>query len=211
MRRAAPTLPVTPAMLRHFAAVTLVATVCLAVFANGENKAAEPAAKPGAEAKEESGGGISAMFGGAEEAALKKAREGDGKRSVNGMNLASGTRLEQGGGSYDVEPEPRREQEGVGDIRNLNPEYRNMKVTSPIQGAEARAQLADAPAPISRDPSGIPVPPTSSGQSAQPRNGRTGPPRMPGEQDIQRMMDASLARSTAGRGPASQNGDGLDN
>ncbi len=200
MRRAAPTLPVTPAMLRHFAAVTLVATVCLAVFANGENNAATPGAKPVAEATEESGGGISAMFGGAEEAALKKAREGDGKRSVNGMNLASGTRLDQGG--YNEPEEYRAQMEVQGDIRNLNPEYRNMVVGSPPPLADPRTQLAAAPAPIKRDRSGIPIPPQRAGQ---PGNASAGPPRAPSANDIERMMEGSKARAAAGKDPAGGN------
>ena len=38
MARAAPTFPITPKMFRHFAAITIVSTLALAFFANGENQ-----------------------------------------------------------------------------------------------------------------------------------------------------------------------------
>lgn len=36
MRRAAPQLPISPKLLKHFAAATVVITLCVAMFANGE-------------------------------------------------------------------------------------------------------------------------------------------------------------------------------
>lgn len=38
MRRPAPDLPITPAMLRHFAILTVAITGCIAMFADGENR-----------------------------------------------------------------------------------------------------------------------------------------------------------------------------
>ncbi len=40
MRRAAPPLPISPKLLKHFAALTLVLTGCIAMFADGESREA---------------------------------------------------------------------------------------------------------------------------------------------------------------------------
>jgi len=40
MRRAAPALPISPKLLKHFAAITLVLTACIALFADGEGREA---------------------------------------------------------------------------------------------------------------------------------------------------------------------------
>ncbi|MBK9010141.1 hypothetical protein [Novosphingobium sp.] len=40
MRRAAPPLPISPKLLKHFAAVTVVLTACIAMFADGESREA---------------------------------------------------------------------------------------------------------------------------------------------------------------------------
>ena len=40
MRRAAPALPISPKLLKHFAAITLVLTACIAIFADGEGREA---------------------------------------------------------------------------------------------------------------------------------------------------------------------------
>lgn len=40
MRRAAPPLPISPKLLKHFAVVTLVLTACIAMFADGESREA---------------------------------------------------------------------------------------------------------------------------------------------------------------------------
>lgn len=200
MRRAAPTLPITPGMIRHFAVVTLVATVGLAMFAHGENTAAEPKAKQGQPA--EGGGVMSAMFGGAEEAALKQAREATRNRNIHGMNVAAGTRLEQGGG-YDPDPEiHRNEAEATGDIRNLYPELHSLppgSVGMEAQGGPGQAAMPGVPAPIQRDPSGIPVPGLKVG-AGQPAKARPQAPRQASEQDVERMLEASRARSAKGNG-----------
>ena len=79
-------------MLRHFAVLTIVITACIAIFAQGEGNAAK-VEKPPAVNEESSGNALSAMFGGAEAAALKQSREGKPTREVNGMRIASGTNL----------------------------------------------------------------------------------------------------------------------
>ena len=194
MRRAAPTLPVTPTMLRHFAVVTLLATAGLAMFANGENTSALREAQKAQRARSSGTWGTSPQ----------KPAEAAGPRTAGGLNLASGTRLQQNGG-YDEPEDYRVAQEVQGDIRNLNPEYRTLPpgaLGGGSGGSGASAALAAAPPVIKRDPSGIPVPPVRAGQGNPPGNARPAPPRQASTQDIDKMMEASRARSAAGNGPA---------
>lgn len=195
MRRAPPTLPVNPAMLRHFAVLTVVATVCLAMFASGENASALREAQAAKRARSSGAWGTAP-------AAPAPAK---GEREVNGMKLASGTRLNQNS-NYEHEPEVyRTEQEAQGNIRNLDPQYRSLPPGS--VGVPGIAAAAGTPAAaIKRDPAGVPLAPIGSGQAKVPGNAKLQPPRQANTQDIERMMEASRSRST--RGSASSEGGG---
>lgn len=200
MRRAAPSVPVTPAMLRHFAAITIVATVCLAMFAHGENTSAKAEGPKGEQAAQgESGGALSAMFGGAEEAALKKAREENGKRTVNGIQIGSKTRLEQGP-PPEPEPESYRPEWDSGNISNLNSGGQGQfAVSGGVAGPGITGQSLPpgVPAPIVRDPKGIPIPPSIVRKSQPPNAARAAPaPRRLSEAEVEGIMEASRIRSS---------------
>ncbi len=194
MRRAAPTLPVTPTMLRHFAVVTVLATAALAMFASGENTSALREAQKAQRARSSGTWGTSPQ----------KPAEAAGPRTAGGLHLASGTRLQQNGG-FDEPEDFRATQEVQGDIRNLDPEYRTLPpgaLGGPSGGSGASAALAAAPPVIKRDPSGIPLPPIRADQGNPPGNVRPAPPRQATKRDIDQMMEASRARSAKGNGPA---------
>lgn len=180
-------------MLRHFAVLTVVATVCLAMFASGENASALRDAQEAKRARSSGAWGTTP-------AAPPAAK---GERTVNGLKVAGGTRLNQNG-SYEQEPEIyRQEQEIQGDVRNLNPEFRNLPPSPLLQGAQGgmgTAPLAAVPPQIKRDPSGIPIPPGATGQGRQPANVRPARPRPPSADEIDRMMEESLQRSATGNG-----------
>lgn len=63
MRRAAPTLPISPGMLRHFAVGTVIVTALVAVFADGESRDAAANAIKEREAKNQAMATNAAMFG----------------------------------------------------------------------------------------------------------------------------------------------------
>jgi hypothetical protein len=194
MRRAAPTLPVTPTMLRHFAVVTLLATASLAMFASGENKSALLEAQKAQ----------SARGGGTWGTSPQKRADAAAPRTAGGLQLASGTRLQQSN-NYDEPEDIRSGQEVLGDVRNLDPQYRTLpqgSLAGPSGVSGASAALAAAPPVIKRDPSGIPVPPMRAGQGNPPSNARPAPPRQATKEDIDRMMEASRARAAKGNGPA---------
>lgn len=202
MRRAAPTLPVTPAMIRHFAVVTLVATVCLAIFASGENASALKEAQEAKRAR------TSGIWG----TTPRKADEASGQRAVNGMNVAAGTKLDHGG-EYDPDPEmPRFEQQDWGDIRNLDPDLQSLAPGSVGLAAKdglGQAPMPGGPAPMLRDPSGIPIPGqrTGAGQLIQTR---AKAPRKASEEEVRRMLEASQARSSKGNGSASPDAESFE-
>ena len=196
MRRATPTMPVSPAMLRHFAAVTVAITVCIGVFAHGENTAAQ-AEKPKPAAASEEGGGnaMSAMLGGAEQAALKQSQGGKPEKSVGGFRIGSDTHLRDnssdGGGGGESGPS---DSGATGDIRNLDP--RNAVVLTP-QGSIAAP--ADQPMQVVKDRSGKTVRYVPAASSKPPKSASPQPPKPPTQTDYERMMAASAQRS----GPAS--------
>ena len=100
MRRAPPSLSVPPNLLRHFAAVTVAITAGLAMFASGENKQVAQAAQPKPQAaapEQHGGGGISALFGGAEAEALNGANKKPGaEHEIGGLKIGKNTRLANG-------------------------------------------------------------------------------------------------------------------
>jgi hypothetical protein len=186
-------------MLRHFAVVTIAITACIGIFAQGENS--EVAAKPAqAAAPEESGGGMF-DFGGAERAALAG---GDKQpREVNGIKLASGTKLNAGGddwgGGDGVGDGGGNFGEGSGSIQYSQPAMR-APATGPATrlpeevAKEGLAPPASAP-PIPKDANGVPAPGAAVTTFNPARPGKTQPPRKATQQDIDRMMAASIKRS----------------
>jgi len=203
MRRAAPRVPISPAMLRHFAAVTVVATVCLALFANGENaEVSAQGTKPEAAASAESGGVMISMFGGAEEAALKKSREG-GKREVSGITIGKNTRLEDNTADADSDGGS----SGGGGDGNID----NFYGTAPAIGAtpisreaanlpQRAAPAASGPQPIVRDAGGVPIPAFATKRSVLP--GSANAQRGPSQEDIARLLEESRARNGGSRSGA---------
>lgn len=186
MRQPTPTLPITAKMLRHFAVVTLAITACIGVFAQGEN--AKLAAQPKQGAAQESGD-----FGGANRALLSGGDKAP--REVNGMKLASGTRLDTGGGS-DVGDTPARVVDGIGYIQNSQPAMRpGSEAFSP--GIPAVADLAppEAAVPIPKDANGVPAPGAAGTALMPAKADKPKPPRRATQQDIDRMMAASSQRS----------------
>ena len=195
MRQSTPTLPVTTKMLRHFAVVTVAITACIGIFAQGEN--AEVAAKPTQAATQESGGSF-LDFGAAERNALTSGTKGS--REVNGMKLASGTRLNTGGddggggggggGGADG---------GSGYTQTPQPAMRQTQVGPTFQGpglaqGSGPASLA-APPPVPKDPNGVPAPGAAATTGRSASVSKPQQPRKPSQQDIERMMAASSMRS----------------
>ena len=192
MRQPTPTLPITTKMLRHFAIVTVAITACIGVFAQGENAKVDPKPKQVAAVPEESGGGF-LDFGGAERRALAGGHKES--REVNGMKLASGTRLESGGGS-DLGETPEHVADGVGYIQNTQPAM-GTRTGSYAAGAPAATDFASpaAPPPIPKDANGVPAPGAAISAGNPANAGKPQPPRKATQQDIDQMMAASIRRS----------------
>ena len=192
MRQPTPTLPITPKMLRHFAVVTVAITACIGIFASGENT--QVAAKPAKEAAQESGG-FSFDFGGAERAALTGGGNKD-HRNVNGINLASGTRLSSGSDA-DVGGFSSQASDSVGYIQNPQPTMRPspagaaMGISAPLEGNGLAAPTAMPPIP--KDANGVPAPGAATINPA--KSSKPQPPRKATQQEIERMMAASSQRA----------------
>ena len=192
-----PTMPVTAKMLRHFAALTVAITACIGIFAHGEN--AELAAKPKQEAGSAESGGSFMDFGAAERNALTNG--GKDHREVNGIKLASGTRLNTGGEDFGGGGGGGGggSGEGTGYMPDARPATRPAQVGPTFQGpglAQGSSPAGQAAPPTNpANPNGIPAPgaATTSGRSA----GVSKPPqpRKPAQQDIERMLEASRLRS----------------
>ncbi len=188
MRRAAPTLPVTPAMLRHFVVITLAATAGLAMFAHGENTGAMIEAQKASRARSSGAWGTTP----------KQADQAKAPTSVNGMNVAPGTKLQSGGGSSDDYEAEKTIQSGEGNIRYLSPEYSSLEPGSLAQADAGPGQTPAAPAQIQRDSKGVPLPPGST-LRGQPPSANRQPPRRATVEEIQRMMEASRLRGAGNR------------
>jgi hypothetical protein len=180
-------------MLRHFAAVTVVATVCLALFANGENaKVSARGTDSAAAASAESGG---AMFG-AEEAALKKSREG-GKREVNGITIGKNTRLENNTADVEADSGP----SGGGGVGNIDNFYGTPGAgdAAPLPMAASAASQsappsAGVPQPVLRDASGVPIPAFAAKRVGPPGTGNA--QRAPSREDIARLQEESRQQNS---------------
>ncbi|MCC6925792.1 hypothetical protein [Novosphingobium sp.] len=92
MRRAAPTLAISPKLLKHFAAVTVVLTILLAIFASDEDWGAE-AQLEAAQAKNQLIAKEAEKFGAKKLASSLKVREAD-----RGTGFGSDEGGEGGGG-----------------------------------------------------------------------------------------------------------------
>ena len=203
MRQPTPTLPITSKMLRHFAVVTVAMTACIGIFAQGEN--AEVAAKPkqvAAAPQEESGGGF-LDFGGAERRALTSG--GKDPREVNGMKLASETRLNAGGddggggGGGGDGGGGGGSGEATGYFQPTGPSIRTVQpgpaMRVPAVGQDSGLSPPAGPAPIPKDSHGVPAPGAATATGNAAPSAKPQPPRRPSQQDIERMMAASSLRS----------------
>lgn len=176
-------------MLRHFAVLTIVITVCIAIFAEGE-KGDTTAAKPQA-AAQSSGGAMSAMLGGAEEAALKQSRENKPGKEVSGLRLGLGTRL----GDNSSQPDEGRQEFNapvMGDVQYSEPDHH---VALDANGRLAEAAPVAQPPPMVKDGNGVPAPAVTSAIGKLARPGKQPPPRRSTKADFDRMMANSAARS----------------
>ena len=195
MRQPTPSLPVTSKMLRHFAIVTVAITACIGIFAQGEN--AEVAAKPAQVAAPESGGGF-LDFGGAERAALAGGHKGP--HEVNGIKLASGTRLNTGGdGGGDGVGDGGGGGERSGSIQSAPSTVRTSSDDPALRltAADERNGFAPpaGPPPIPKDANGVPAPGAAVTSVNPAKPAKPQPPRKATQQDIERMMAASSQRS----------------
>ena len=187
-------------MLRHFAIVTVAITACIGIFANGEN--AEVTAKPAQAATPESEGGGVLDFCGAERAALAGGNKGP--KEVNGIKLASGTRLNAGGdggdggggGGGDGSGGGGGGGEGTGYIQGRSRILSEDPALRPMAAAEVTGFAPPVgPPPIPKDANGVPAPGASVTAVNPARSGKPQPPRRATQQDIERMMAASSQRS----------------
>ena len=161
-------------MLRHFAVLTAAVTVCLAMFASGENSGAAQAL-------------IQAK---ARSTAIPAAQLGPGRREVRevgGLKLAAGTRLDGRHDDYDTET---TRDVGQGNLVYADPaSARADEATSPAAGSQAIE--------IARDASGVVAPSVTAAVKRGP-NAAQPAPRRATQQDYERMMAESERRS----GPA---------
>lgn len=171
MRRATPTMPVTPVMLRHFAVLTLVITSCIGIFASGENReSAEQQLKPRTSNSA---------------ASQAKSAPANPPKIIGGLIIGAGTRLgpsPDAGGYFDSE--------GGGGSGSGE--------TSPYQGSETGNVTPMGPPPGLQSPhlaTASQGPPPGVGRNQ--RKGRPNPPplRQPTAQELDRMMAASRERS----------------
>jgi hypothetical protein len=137
---------------------------------------------------------MSAMFGGAEEAALKKSREG-GKREVNGITIGKDTRLENNTADVDGDDGA----SGGGGVGNIDNFYDTpgaggapipMAASAPSRSA---ALPAGVPQPVVRDAGGVPIPAFAAKRAGPPGTGNA--QRAPSREDIARMLEESRQRS----------------
>lgn len=176
MRRAAPPpLPVSPALLRHFAVVTVVITAGLAMFASGENREIVVEQIKAQQQKNH---------------AKQVEREKGGNRRVvvEGMRTAPGV-------SYDA-PEEYRDPPGGGGGGGSSDSGWSDAGVGPV--APPPRELA-SPAPFeAKDPNGMPIggrAPQSPSASGAKRPGVAARPRPPTQAQIDAMLAASRARA----------------
>jgi hypothetical protein len=155
MRRAAPTIPVTPVMLRHFAVVTVAITGCIAMFADGENREFIEDQLKARQAK------TMAM--------RADAQKGSKLKTVGGLRIAKGTKLDN---SSNDSPGPASAPDTGGSF------YPDASYAEMAQQAPAGA-AGLAYSPHIANGSGNYMP--QSGTKRPARNGRK--PALPPEQD----------------------------
>jgi hypothetical protein len=196
MRQPTTTLPITPKMLRHFAVVTFAITACLGIFANGENS--KVSAKSMNEMAHNSGA-FSNGFGSSKRDPLAGSGNRE-SRNVNGIKLATGTKLISGG-EDDGGVSSSQSGDSFGTIQN-DP----LPVRPPSAGSPAGASagylgngFAAQPGshPIPKDELGVPAPGAATSSSNLLRRSQPQPPRKATQQEIEKMMAASRQRSGA--------------
>ena len=177
MRRATPSMPVTPVMLRHFAVLTLVITSCIAIFASGENR---EFVDQQIRAKSTKNAAAPAQVGQASQ-----------PKVIGGLNIAPGTQLggAAGGGGYvetDVQAGDETGGDGGGGSSGEVAGGGESAVFRPTGGSPMAGPMAGVP------PGSFP-PPGAGPQRRGPPNAQ--PQRKPTAQEIERMMAAARARS----------------
>jgi hypothetical protein len=187
MRRATPTLPVTPVMLRHFAVLTLVITSCIAIFASGENREFVDHQVQAKSAKTN-----------AAPAQVGKARQ---PTVISGLNIAAGTQLggAAGGSDYVERGVSAGEDSGGGGEGGGSGEASGGGESAGFgrtEGPQMAGPMAGMP------PGSSPPPSANQNQGPPPGAGppQKGPPkpqpqRKPTAQEIDRMLAAARERS----------------
>lgn len=184
MRRATPSLPVTPAMFRHFAVLTIVITSCIGIFASGENRELvqqqiEAQSRPA-------------------KANPAKPGQAAAPKVIGGLNIAAGTRLGSaagGGGDY-VESGSEVSGGGGGSGSGSS----DVVGSSAVASGYAAPTQAPAIQPTIPTSGTAPPPPGSPlGTKTNMRGGplKAQPLRQPTGEEIERMMAASRERSAA--------------
>lgn len=172
MRRAAPPSALSPAVLRHFAVLTLVITGGLAMFASGENRAylAEQVHQRQMQTE-----------------ALRAQREKASQRTVvvDGLRLAPGTRL----GNPDVG------EEGL-QISNTVPSAPVYSADFPPPANLTPSTVKIGPDGLARDPRGmvIPLPAANMRMRGKPGQAQPRVQTPPSEQEVNAMIEASAMR-----------------
>ena len=190
MRRTTPTQPVTPAMLRHFAVLTVVITSCLAIFAQGENNSLEEARR--AVASKNGSAGAFSVNG-----AAKQAQERKALREIGGLKIAADTKI---GGGFRADAVIEREAassdgggsgsgSGSGDTGN-NTDANSSPAA--VAGQPMMPPPGSNPVQLSPGPPGMP-PGVGPNQRRGPPTAQ--PPRKPTAQEIDRMIAAARERS----------------
>ena len=178
MRRAAPQLPISPKLLKHFAAATVVITLCVAMFANGE-QAQLSAEMHAREAKNE------LMRTEAEKLGTRKVAMGM-KVKAQPQGGDDGGGGGEGDGSGSVDPEARPAPPSFAQISRIDPMHpvmpRNLPMT-PGQTMTVKGQMAsDLQGPI--------------GDAARAKNAKkAGSMFRPNEQQIEAIKAVSRERT----------------
>lgn len=175
MRRAAPALPISPKMFRHFAVITVAVTACVGLFADGEGQEALAKQIEARQAKNQT---------------LAIEAEKVGKRTLRAHNL----KLRDEGRAYLAFAQEPPEPEGnfgapmdrAGQVVSNAPNLAAMRSSEPMR--QPRTGL----------PPGLKSAPMTLGKDGKPlaakRGGMRGP-TPPTEQEIAGLVSASQSRS----------------
>lgn len=172
MRRVAPTIPVSPDMLRHFAALTLVITAGLAMFASGEGQQVIAEQVQQRELR-------------TQQVRMDRQEAQQQAVVVDGLRLAPGTRL----GAADVDT-PHFDTEGLSGPMQTSA-YRAAAPAGAGPGASG-------PQGLVLDANGTVIPPPAGQMRQRPKPGQPQAARAPRrltQEDVDAIEAASAARA----------------